>query len=284
MYQTMNIESPLNVQSKSDKSEAVAWDPYVYTNKVNVLYFVSFGLFVLMLVLAGMSAISLQRLSTLQSLADGGKSATSSGPVTPSHTKIRSYLFDTGCWAPPEVYGGACFSDTGLFASDLRTYVCYTAEPEGDTTLYCQGLGYGSTASQCEWGYHDLYADNCVLWGNSAGTPAVKCYGSPLGSAFKWSYTYGIGTKQCVDVQHNSNNVRQAVTTVNDQFIATASGAPPPSPHYYSNYTSLMIAANGESCCTSNWNGGTCQICCKLGSAASCWRQGDLSTGGCSCK
>ena len=107
----------------------------------------------------------------------------------------------TGCWAGPMVSGPSCASTQGLISSSPYTYVCYDADPLGDTTLDCYGLGLACNSANgncCFWKMHSLgYGGGCVLWGAVAATPSIACAGKPFGSAFNWSWSYGQGGMMC---------------------------------------------------------------------------------------
>lgn len=111
-------------------------------------------------------------------------------------------LKDDGCYAPPSVYGGGCASSTGLTGMP-NTYICYHAEPVGDTGLTCQGLGIACDGDNmvCCWTWHELGSlssgDWCIIWGANAAVPQIRCAGTPLGTAFTWSWYSTSGSRQC---------------------------------------------------------------------------------------
>lgn len=119
-------------------------------------------------------------------------------PVGNHSKRVR----DDGCYAPPLVYGGGCASSTGLTGVP-NTYICYHAEPVGDTALSCQGLGIACDGDNmvCCWTWHQLglltSGDDCIIWGANAAVPQIRCAGQPLGSAFTWTWYSKSGPRQC---------------------------------------------------------------------------------------
>jgi len=101
---------------------------------------------------------------------------------------------DYSCYAPPLLYGPACNSSERLI-SGCCTQIIYSVEVIGDVNVFCEALGTGipTIGSNCTFGWYDIGIVNDVSvslgWSSSAGTPGIKCYGSPLGSALTWSWT-----------------------------------------------------------------------------------------------
>ena len=84
---------------------------------------------------------------------------------------IKQQMFEFSCYAPPMVYGGWCSTNHGIFGKDK---VKLTVEPVGDTTLFCEMNCCGKTQE---------FMDEIVCNWDCAGTPEIRCYGNPTGSA-----------------------------------------------------------------------------------------------------
>ena len=108
------------------------------------------------------------------------------------------------CTAPPNSWGAVCTSPIG-YAGAPRAYVNYHITVlQSGTSVYCEGLGMASyyQGAKCFWGMHDLGRVNdqyvSTIWDNNNAYPAIRCYGSPLGSVLEWTWTYGIATLTCL--------------------------------------------------------------------------------------
>lgn len=100
-----------------------------------------------------------------------------------------------GCYAPPFVYGYTCRSSTSIFGSPgyRITYSIRQVNNAG-TLICCQALAcgpaYGSSCSG--FGMYNLGCSSGSIsatmpWGNNLATPAIKCKGTPFGTAIEWS-------------------------------------------------------------------------------------------------
>lgn len=109
---------------------------------------------------------------------------------------------DDPCYAPPNFYGGACQSSKS-FISSCYNYIRYSVDVVGDTNVFCQALGTGQYqgGSPCTFGWYDIGIVNTgsyiLGWSSTAGTPAIRCKGTPLGSALTWSWSSGTGNLYC---------------------------------------------------------------------------------------
>eukprot|EP01083_Nonionella_stella_P128967 390948_1 len=102
-------------------------------------------------------------------------------------------IADDACYAPPSTYGPPCISSVGLIGV-CCSYVEYSVNVIGSVNVFCQGLGTGPflVGVNCTFGWYDLGIVNSgparLGWSSSAGTPAIKCYGSPTGSSLTWKW------------------------------------------------------------------------------------------------
>jgi hypothetical protein len=103
----------------------------------------------------------------------------------------KNYESPFPCYAPPLFYGLKCKSPRSLIGVKDTTIV-YHVNQIGDTAIHCKALGMGYVTKEgCKWGWYDIgiNPESATLrWGSSAGTPAIRCKGVPLGTAIKWSW------------------------------------------------------------------------------------------------
>lgn len=97
-----------------------------------------------------------------------------------------------GCYAPPLVYGKACYSSDAIFGSS-DTRVKYSISVNGDTMICCEVLACGTGRSCSKFGWHYLgcttgSTSQSFPWGSNVGAPAIKCKGSPFGATVSWSH------------------------------------------------------------------------------------------------
>lgn len=85
--------------------------------------------------------------------------------------RSRTTIF--GCYAPPLAYGKWCDSAEGIFGKDT---VIMSVDPISDTTLFCEINCCGKTTQ---------FVDTVTCSWDCAGRPAVRCYGTPTGSAVR---------------------------------------------------------------------------------------------------
>lgn len=113
---------------------------------------------------------------------------------------------DNACYAPPGTWGPACASGTGLSSPYANQWIYYHIEAMGDTAVFCRVSGAACpSGGPCCWAWHPRTGAGSpiwngpigVIWGANAGTPAITCMGSPLGSSIRWSWSAGIGPLGC---------------------------------------------------------------------------------------
>ena len=100
------------------------------------------------------------------------------------------------CYAPPSFYGSTCRSSTSIFGSPGYR-IRYSIEQVNNvgTLICCQVLACGPAYTSSCSGFR-MYDIGCstgsisatMPWGNNLATPAIKCKGSPFGTAIQWSH------------------------------------------------------------------------------------------------
>ncbi|CAG8433626.1 1198_t:CDS:1 [Ambispora gerdemannii] len=98
--------------------------------------------------------------------------------------------FCTGaCWAAPITNGPICEANSAIIGSPGHT-VAYTIDVGGNakTLVCCDGRGYNDQQEEQWYGIDCAYDTlrNFVPWGSVAAIPAIRCYGTPFGSALKF--------------------------------------------------------------------------------------------------
>lgn len=127
---------------------------------------------------------------------------------------------DDACYAPPNFDGPACNSSRGYIGVWYIDSIQYTIDVQGDTAVFCYGLGIGNCPAQtCEWKYWNLglvnSGTNILTWGRNAGTPSIYCKGVPTGTTLRWDWKIAKCSPGCAPNIHNNihNNHLNNVST-----------------------------------------------------------------------
>lgn len=113
--------------------------------------------------------------------------------VTESYSKNVKDI--NGCYAPPAIYGGECFSSTSIFGAPGYKVTYSISQVNTVATLICcqvQACGPVTGTTCSTWGLYDVGCssssiDVTVPWGDNVATPGIRCYAVGTGTSLRWS-------------------------------------------------------------------------------------------------
>lgn len=98
-------------------------------------------------------------------------------------------------YAPPFSWGSKSVSHMAVCESDDQVLMCYKIKPHGNagTVIDCEARGYKKDGDKWKEEWKSIGAGGeeirkCIPWGNVISYPACRCYGSPFGAVYSWSF------------------------------------------------------------------------------------------------